>query len=76
MDTNSKKSFDGLRDQEVDGKNVKGGFVLTRQEEGIGYYTYHGADDRNAAMSDAKKQGFKAITLTNKATGESRTLTL
>lgn len=76
METNPKKSFDSLKDQQVDGTNVKGGFVLTRQEEGMGYYTFHGADDRNAAMSDGKKRGFKSITLTNKSTGESRTLTL
>jgi hypothetical protein len=72
----TKKTIDNLRDQEVDGTNVKGGFTLARQSEGTGYYYVHSVDDKAAAISDAKRRGFKFANITDKASGKTETISL
>ena len=50
MEKTPKRSIDSLKEQEVDGQNVKGGFVLTSESNGTGYYTANSPDDKNAVL--------------------------
>ena len=70
------KSMENFKGQEVDGQNVKGGFVMTGESNGTGYYTAESPDDKNAALNDAKMKRYKYAVITNRTTGVSKTFTI
>ena len=76
MEKTPKRSIDSLKEQEVDGQNVKGGFVLTSESNGTGYYTADSPDDKNAALNDAKVKHYKYAVITNRTTGVAKTFTI
>jgi hypothetical protein len=77
MENSSKKSIESLKDQEVDGQNVKGGFSLIRNEDSVGHY--HVVNFERAmhnALDDARQQGFKHAKLTDQVSGKTTTFTI
>ncbi len=74
MEKNPKKSFENLKDQEVDGQSVKGGFSLIRNEDNAGHYHVVNFDRAmHNALDDARHHGFKKATLTDKVSGKTTT---
>jgi hypothetical protein len=76
METNPKKSIDSLKDQEIDGQNVKGGFTLINHVDGLAHYTVENATFRNAVLDHAQKNGYKNISFTNKLDGTVHTFSI
>ena len=77
MENSSKKSIENLKDQEVDGQNVKGGFSLIRNEDNAGHYHVANFDRAmHNALDDARHHGFKQAKLTDKVSGKTTTFTI
>jgi hypothetical protein len=64
METNPKKSIDSLKDQEIDSQNIKGGFTLIKEVDGVAHYAIAKVDYKHAAIQDAKNKGFKTMLFT------------
>jgi hypothetical protein len=71
MKNQSKKSIESLKDHEVDGQNVKGGFTLIRRDDLVAHYQVNdlGKAKQNALL-DAKSHGFTQVTLIDKMSGK------
>lgn len=72
METNPKKSIDSLKDQEVDAKDVKGGYTLIRNANSIGYYEVNAPEKWVNAANDAKNKGFKSASIFHKGSGSTK----
>ncbi len=74
MENKSKKSIESLKDQEVDGQNVKGGFSLIRNDDNVAHYHVKDfAKAKQNALDDARAHGFTQVNLIDKITGRTTT---
>ena len=74
MKNESKKSIESLKDQEVDGQNVKGGFSLIRNDDNVAHYhVYNFEKAKQNALDDARAHGFTQVNLIDKITGKTTT---